>query len=97
MADAKIEVENVNVPGHVTRVDGAKYSDMKKAMLRIVTSDTPGMTAKEIKDAAVPHLSSTLFPEGKTAGWWAKTVQLDLEAKGVFRRSDTKPLRWYKP
>jgi len=36
------------------------------------------------------------FPEGATSGWWAKTVQLDLEAKGVVIREKTKPLRWYK-
>lgn len=96
MADDKIEVENVNVPGQVTRVDRAKYEDMKQAMLKIMSSDQPGMTAKEIKEAALPHLSPDLFPEGKTSGWWAKSVQLDLEAKGVLARSDTKPLRWYK-
>ncbi len=96
MADAKIEVENVNVPGQVTRVDRAKYEDMKQAMLRVMNDMPPGLTAKEIKDAAQPYLSPELFPEGKTAGWWAKTVQLDLEAKGVLARSATKPLRWYK-
>ncbi|WP_394727903.1 DUF6958 family protein [Altererythrobacter sp. GH1-8] len=32
---------------------------------------------------------------GKTSGWWAKTVQLDLEAKGKLVREETKPLRWH--
>jgi hypothetical protein len=96
MADTKIEIENVNVPGHVTRVDRVKYENMRAAMLTVMAGQPPGMTAKEVKDAVFPHLSPSLFPEGKTSGWWAKSVQLDLEAKGVLARSDTKPLRWYK-
>lgn len=88
----KIEVENVNVPGHVTRVDAAKYRAMKDAMLQVV-SDAP-MSAAEIKEAASAHLPEDLFPGGATSGWWAKCVQLDLEAKGVLTRHQTKPLRW---
>ena len=93
MAD-KIEVENVNVPGHVTRVDAAKYQAMKDAMMTVM-SDTP-MTASEIKEAAKAHLPDDLFPGGATSGWWMKTVQLDLEAKSVLTRHATKPLRWSK-
>ncbi len=90
----KIEVENVNVPGQVTRVDAAKYQAMKTAMLNVM-SDTP-MTAAEIKEAAKAHLPDDLFPGGATSGWWAKCVQLDLEAKAVLVRHSTKPLRWSK-
>ncbi len=89
MAD-KIEVENVNVPGQVNRVDAAKYAAMKAATLKVMSS--VGMTAKAIKDAAHAHLPEDLFPGGATSGWWQKTVQLDLEAKGVIERHDTKPL-----
>lgn len=87
----KIEVENVNVPGHVTRVDAAKYHAMKDAMMTVMTGADP-MTAKAIKEAAKPHLPDDLFPGGATSGWWQKSVQLDLEAKGVLKRHDTKPL-----
>ena len=93
MAD-KIAVENVNVPGQVTNVDAGKYQAMHDAMMQVM-SDTP-MTATEIKDAAKPHLPDDLFPCGATSGWWAKTVQLDLEAKGLLTRHATKPLRWSK-
>ena len=93
MAD-KIAVENVNVPGQITNVDAAKYRAMYGAMMATM-SDTP-MTATEIKEAAKPHLPNDLFPRGATSGWWAKTVQLDLEAKGKLTRHATKPLRWSK-
>ncbi|MEN8896616.1 MAG: hypothetical protein ABF248_11090 [Yoonia sp.] len=89
---SKIAVENVNVPGPVTNVDAAKYTAMHDAMM-VVMSDVP-MTATQIKDAAKAHLPDDLFPAGATSGWWAKTVQLDLEAKGILIRYATKPLSW---
>ena len=95
-ADTKVIVENVNVPGRVTRVNAAKYEAMKAAMLTVLTTDEPGLTQSEIRKAVLPHLPEELFPNGATAGWWAKTVQLDLEAKGVMIREKSKPLRWYK-
>ncbi|MEL6681065.1 MAG: hypothetical protein AAFQ09_00290 [Pseudomonadota bacterium] len=92
----KVAVENVNVPGHVTNVDKAKYEAMKAAMLATLPKAAPGMTAKESKEAAKPHLPEDLFPGGATSGWWQKCVQLDLEAKGVVVREDTKPLRFHQ-
>ena len=93
MAD-NIAVENVNVPGQVTNVEAAKYHAMKDAMLQVMSADP--MTAAEIKEAAKAHLPEDLFPGGTTSGWWAKCVQLDLEAKGTLTRHATKPLRWSK-
>ena len=92
----KIEVENINTPGQTSRVDKAKYNAMKTAMLATLPRKAPGMTAKESKEAAKPHLPDDLFPGGSTSGWWQKTVQLDLEAKGVVVREDTKPLRFHQ-
>ena len=92
----KIVVENINTPGRTERVDRAKYDDMRVAYIKVVPADAPGMTAAEIKAAVQPHLSQDLFPDGATSGWWSKTVQLDLEAKGIIKRSPTKPLRFYK-
>lgn len=90
----KIEVENVNQPGHVGRVDADKYNAMKDAMLRVMSSEP--MTAAQIKDAAKTHLPDDLFPAGATAGWWVKCVQLDLEAKKILVRHASKPLTWTK-
>jgi hypothetical protein len=38
-------------------------------------------------------LPESTFP-GTTTSWWMKTVQLDLEAKGLVVRDGGKPLRW---
>ncbi|MEZ5752826.1 MAG: hypothetical protein R3D60_12975 [Paracoccaceae bacterium] len=96
MPDDKIEVENINTPGQTSRVDRAKYEAMKSAMLAVLPAIPPGVPAAEIKAAALPHLPDTLFPGGATAGWWLKCVQLDLEAKGIVKRSATKPLRFFR-
>ena len=90
-----IEVENVNTPGRSTRVNAAKYADMLTAFKKALPRSAPGLTQAETRDAVKPHLSEELFPQGKTCGWWAKTVQLDLEAKGKLVRETTKPLRWH--
>lgn len=90
-----VTVENINVPGYTTRVNAAKYTAMKKALLAILPNQSPGLSQREIRDQVVAHLPQDLYPKGKTAGWWAKTVQLDLEAKNVIVREHSKPLRWY--
>ena len=92
----KIAVENVNVPGYVTNVDAEKYEAMKTAFLKILPTSSPGFTQKEIQEKVKRFLPDEVFPRGATSGWWAKTVQLDLEAKGLVKREATKPLRWHK-
>jgi hypothetical protein len=93
---AKMKVENVLRPGSTYTVDATKYEAMKKAYLAVLPKARPGLTAAEIGKALLPHLSEEHFPGGATAGWWAKAVQLDLEAKGVVARTDSRPLRLYR-
>lgn len=92
----KISIENINVPGKSTRVDAIKYDAMKKAFLAILPTSAPGLTQKEIQEKVKSRLPENIFPGGATSSWWAKTVQLDLEAKGVVERESCKPLRWHK-
>jgi hypothetical protein len=92
----RIEIENIASPGHVMRVDKAKYDAMKQAILAVVPQDEPGMTVAEIKAGVLPLLPEALFPGGAKAGWWLKAVQLDLEAKRVIARANTKPLRLHR-
>lgn len=95
-ADGRITVENVNVPGYTTRLDATMYTAMRRALLEVLPSQPPGLTQAEMLQAVVPHLPQELFPGGAKAGWWAKSVQLDLEAKGIVEREPTKPLRWHQ-
>jgi hypothetical protein len=90
----RIVVENVNHPGQTTRVDAGKYAAMRSALLRVLPAKSPGLTQAEMGHAVLRHLPRDHFPGGAKAGWWAKTVQLDLEAKGLVIREPGKPLRW---
>ena len=92
----KVAMENPNSPGRVVRVDGDKYHAMKDAMLAILPTTAPGLTVKDLKERLLPLLPEKLFPGGAKAGWWLKGVQLDLEAKKVIVREDTKPLRLHR-
>ena len=92
----KIDVENVNHPGVVSQVDADMYDAMKRAYLKILPKTSPGLTVAETTERLLAHLPEELFPDGAKAGWWAKTVQLDLEAKGVVTREKSKPIRLRK-
>ena len=95
MADDKIEVLNVNQPGHKGRVNRHKYEAMKKAIAEAFPGNASGLTQKEAIAAVKPHLPGDLFPGGETAGWWFKCVQLDLEARGAMGRTKGSPLRFF--
>lgn len=96
MSKRTIQVENAVSPGRLTPVNADKYEAMRKAYLAALPSDEPGATPAEIKAKLLPHLPEDLFPGGETAGWWAKCVQLDLEAKGLIVRSPKPPVRLRK-
>jgi hypothetical protein len=94
--DDKIEIENFTSPNWRGRVDRAKYEAMRDALLAALPASAPGFTVAEAKAALLPRLPDALFPGGEKAGWWVKAAQLDLEAKGVIVREDSKPLRLHR-
>lgn len=95
-SDDKIEIESITSPGRTERVNRAKYTAMREALLRVLPTQAPGMAVADAKTALLKHLSEKFFPGGEKAGWWLKAVQLDLEAKGIIARGATKPVRLYK-
>jgi hypothetical protein len=92
----KVTVRNIVTPGSVRNVDAAKYEAMRKAVMKVLPAKPPGMTIAEVQKLVVSHLPEDLYPGGAKAGWWMKTVQLDLEAKGTILRENTTPLRLHK-
>lgn len=96
METGRVAVENVNHPGQVRHLDAAPYEAMKRAVLQVLPGSAPGLTLEEARERVVPHLPEALFPGGERAGWWFKTVQLDLEAKGIVAREKTRPLRLHR-
>jgi hypothetical protein len=91
-----VEVENVNHPGRTKLLDANMYEAMRRAFLKVLPKASPGLTVEEIQERVLAHPPVELFPGGAKAGWWAKTVQLDLEAKGIIAREEAKPLRLHK-
>jgi hypothetical protein len=92
----RVLIKNVNVPGHNSRVNAGKYEAMRRALMGVLPKKAPGLTQAEMFQAVLSRLPNDLFPGGAKANWWAKTVQLDLEAKRVVARENTKPLRWHR-
>jgi hypothetical protein len=92
----RVTVENVNVPGYKSTVDGTMYQAMYKAMMKALPTEAPGLSQADMTSAVVPFLPAELFPGGAKSGWWVKCVQLDREVKGDIIRENSKPLRWHR-
>lgn len=95
-APGRITVRNVNVPGRSSTVDAGMYHAMRKALLKVLPARAPGLTQAEMFSRILKYLPEALYPGGAKASWWAKTVQLDLEARGELVREPTRPLRWHR-
>jgi hypothetical protein len=94
--DDRIEIESATSPGYVQRVDRAKFTAMRDALLAVLPAEPPGLTVAAAKVALLPLLSDSLFPGGEKAGWWLKAAQLDQEAKGAIARAPGSPVRLYR-
>jgi hypothetical protein len=95
-AKALIATRTPNVPGHTRMVDRAKYEAMKKLVLKVTPRRAPGITGNETIAAVGKIAPNDVFPRD-TYHWWAKCVQLDLEARGALvRETSAKPLRWHR-
>jgi hypothetical protein len=95
MKSESIRVENVNTPGRSSHVNAGKYRALRKVLVQVLPKRGPGMTQAEMAQAVLPHLPQELWPGGAKAMWWLKTVQLDLEARGLIARdAAARPLRW---
>ena len=94
---AKVEISNINFPGRITTVNAEKNEAMKAAILKVTPRKAPGITASEVVERVTPLLPETLWLNGEEVGWWQKTVQPDLEAKGQLKRDPkSKPMKWYR-
>lgn len=92
----KVVIQNIRSPHHVQKVDRQKYEAMRSALLAVVPVNSPGISVADAKQRLLTLLPQDLFPGGDKAGWWLKAVQLDLEAKEMIVREQTKPLRLYR-
>lgn len=91
----RIEIENVLQKGKTYRVEAIKYHDVRAAILKTLPNEG-GFNVEQMYQAILPEVSQILFPNGDKLVWWMKAVQLDLEAKGLIKRQNTKPLSFVK-
>jgi hypothetical protein len=97
MANHKTVVgRNINHPSNSSHLDARMHQAMRHAYLEVLPRSAPGLTLAEIGERLLPLLPQELYPNGAKAGWWAKTVQLYLEAKGVIERERVRPLRLHR-
>lgn len=68
--DGKITIESVTSPGHTQRVDRARYTAMRDALVAVLPVEPLGITVVEAKAALLRLLPDALFPGGDKAGWW---------------------------
>jgi len=78
-------IENLNTPCHTTKVDAAKNTAMRRALLSILPLEKPGFSQTEMGRAVLPFLPDDLFQNGEKATWRVKCVKLDLEAEGIVQ------------
>ena len=64
----KVEVENVNHPEHITRVDAVKYAAVKSALLAILSGQEQGLTQTKMMSMIKIQIDQTLFPNGVKPG-----------------------------
>jgi hypothetical protein len=94
MANHKtVVVRNINHGSETSHLDARMHEAMRRAYLKVLPRSAPGLTFAEISERLLPLLPQELYPDGAKAGWWAKTVQLYLEDKGVIQRERVRPLR----
>ena len=65
---ARVAMQNIKSPGHVVRVDAAKYEAMKCAILAVLPRESPGLTVAELKQHVLPQLPEDLYPGGAKRG-----------------------------
>jgi hypothetical protein len=92
----RIEVLSATSPGHVVRLDRAKFEAMRDALLSVLPAEAPGLTVAQSKERLLPLLPDEMFPAGEKAGWWLKAAQLDQEARGTIKRAQGSPVRLYR-
>lgn len=75
-------------------VDRERFDCVQDVILRVLPWDAQGMTWAELSEMIAPLLPDRLFRHMGTVRWYAKAVQLDLEARGVIERvPESKPPR----
>ncbi len=79
---------------HKLLIAPEKYETMRAAILEMLPSSAEGMTWAELAERIAPYLPENIFRHMGTVRWYARAVQIDLEAEGLIERiPNSKPPR----
>ncbi len=81
-----MKTKNVNKGSRGFTVTAEKYERIRKAILASVPRDKEGVSFKEFVASVNGRVPKELFPKQGSVSWYAKVVQLDLEANGLIER-----------
>lgn len=81
----RIEILNPNTGRTDRTIAADRYNGMKAAILKVVPRRKAGVPFSELRDRVQPLLDPVVF-EGASIGWYATSVKLDLEARGLIER-----------
>jgi hypothetical protein len=63
-----------------------RYWPMRAAILRAVPDEAPGISFEQLVDQITLMVDGSLFQAPRTIDWYARLVQLDLEARELLHR-----------
>ena len=81
-----MKTRNVNKGSRGFAVTDEKYEPIRKAILASLPRNKEGVSFKELVAAVGAKVPEGLFPKPGSVAWYAKVVQLDLEASGQIER-----------
>ena len=100
---ASIKAQNVNHPEYTENLNEEKYTHVRNAILETLADDGESLSFNDLRDGVAAYLDEHdvpqhLFPKAGSVSWYTKTVQLDLEARGLIERvPNVSPMRLRKP
>jgi hypothetical protein len=84
MTDDRVQTLHPDPAKSGPRIDRTLYDAAKTVILEAAAADN-GVAFGELSDLLKRRAPTSLF-EGRSPGWYATTVKLDLEARGLIER-----------
>lgn len=84
-APQRIQTRNVTKGAGGKRIAKPMYDAMRKAILKTLPARGEGMLFTQLMRDVDQHLPKDLYA-GASVPWYATTVKLDLEARGLIER-----------
>lgn len=78
----KVVLRNGRTGGKGPRLDGGKYSAVRRAILKCVPRAPRSIGFAALIDAVRRHLPEGEIPGGGSIPWYVTSVKLDMEARG---------------